>query len=190
MSPASTVAHCIFKRPALSAPKSHIRCYRRSLAIFHRTQGMGFIFPTNRDFVGILVQVAVATAGVRAILVHSGPGEGACPLVGVTYKKKTLSTFTWSVGEALEGFCSVSQRSQCLCAFQRTIHAENVAIARPKPRKVPKKVLTIREIVTFRTSFWSKNRTGENRTGEPRPSTRGPFRGHLRGMFRGESLKG
>ena len=37
---------------------------------------------------------------------------------------------------------------------------------------------------------WSKNRTGENRTGEPRPSTRGPFRGHLRGMFRGESLKG
>ena len=33
-------------------------------------------------------------------------------------------------------------------------------------------------------------RTGENRTGEPRPSTRGPFRGHLRGMFRGESLKG
>ena len=37
---------------------------------------------------------------------------------------------------------------------------------------------------------WSKNRTGENRTGEPRPSTRGPFNGHLRGMFRGESLKG
>ena len=37
---------------------------------------------------------------------------------------------------------------------------------------------------------WSTNRTGENRTGEPRPSTRGPFRGHLRGMFRGESLKG
>ena len=25
---------------------------------------------------------------------------------------------------------------------------------------------------------------------EPRPSTRGPFCGHLRGMFRGESLKG
>ena len=37
---------------------------------------------------------------------------------------------------------------------------------------------------------WSKNRTRENRTGELRPSTRGPFRGHLRGMFRGESLKG
>ena len=32
---------------------------------------------------------------------------------------------------------------------------------------------------------WSKNRTGENRTGEPRPSTRGPLRGRLRG----ESLK-
>ena len=45
---------------------------------------------------------------------------------------------------------------------------------------------------TFRaldTHSWSKNRTGENRTGEPRPSTRGPLRGHLRGRFRGESLK-
>ena len=37
--------------------------------------------------------------------------------------------------------------------------------------------------------FGSKNRTGENRTGEPRPSTRGPFCGHRRGNFRGESLK-
>ena len=37
---------------------------------------------------------------------------------------------------------------------------------------------------------WSKNGTGANRTGQPRPSIRGPFRGHLRGMFRGESSKG
>ena len=50
------------------------------------------------------------------------------------------------------------------------------------------------ETISTDLTCWSKNRTGENRTGEPRPSTRGHFRGHLRGMFRGsfrgESSKG
>ena len=42
---------------------------------------------------------------------------------------------------------------------------------------------------------WSRNRTDEKRTGEPRPlelngHLRGMFRGHLRGMFRGGVVVG
>ena len=84
---------------------------------------------------------------------------------------------------------------KCECTIISTFTAwnrtRNCTLTPPDLTIGKNTMLTLRFFLTLRNHpppkklMWSKNRTGENRTGEPRPSTRGPFREHLRGSLLG-----